>query len=123
MQPAATRIASAAVAIALSAGTPVSGAKAQPTRERVPAGRPIGVLIIPRLAEQLVVRQGVAASVLQYGPGHYPQTSLPGQAGTIAIAGHRVTHTRPFLHLTCCDAATRSRSSRATDASATASTR
>ena len=92
-------IASATAALALGAGTPVTGARAQATRERIPAGRPIGVLIIPRLGEQLVVRQGVAASVLQYGPGHYPQTSLPGQAGTIAIAGHRVTHTRPFLHL------------------------
>jgi len=56
-------------------------------------------VIIPRLGESLVFRQGVGDAVLQYGPGHYPQTSLPGRPGTVAIAGHRVTHTRPFLHL------------------------
>jgi sortase A len=66
---------------------------------RIPISRPIGRLIIPRLGESLVFRQGVNDSVLQYGPGHYPQTSLPGEPGTVAIAGHRVTHTRPFLHL------------------------
>ena len=37
--------------------------------------------------------------MLARGPGHYPGTSLPGQGGTIGIAGHRVTHTRPFLRI------------------------
>jgi sortase A len=37
--------------------------------------------------------------VLDRGPGHYPGTSLPGRGGTVGIAGHRVTHTRPFLRI------------------------
>jgi sortase A len=62
-------------------------------------GHVIGTLTIPRLHESETFRQGVAADVLQFGPGHYPETHLPGEAGTVAIAGHRTTHTHPFLHL------------------------
>ena len=30
------------------------------------------------------------------GPGHYPETPLPGARGTVAIAGHRTTYGAPF---------------------------
>jgi sortase A len=33
------------------------------------------------------------------GPGHYPGTPLPGEAGNVAIAGHRTTYGRPFYSL------------------------
>jgi len=72
----------------------------QPLRmHAVPIGATIGTLRIPRLHESVTFRQGIGANVLQYGPGHYPMTDLPGQLGTVAIAGHRTTHTHPFLHL------------------------
>lgn len=95
-----TRIASAAIALGLVLGAATT-ARGESLRAgaHIPTGRPIGRVIIPRLGESLVFRQGVGDAVLQYGPGHYPQTSLPGRPGTVAIAGHRVTHTRPFLHL------------------------
>ena len=32
----------------------------------------------------------------QAGPGHYPDTPLPGQPGNAAIAGHRTTYGAPF---------------------------
>ena len=32
-------------------------------------------------------------------PGHYLKTSLPGQPGTVAIAGHRTTYLAPFRHI------------------------
>jgi sortase A len=35
-------------------------------------------------------------SDLRQGPGHYPQTPLPGEAGNAAIAGHRTTYSAPF---------------------------
>jgi sortase A len=66
---------------------------------RPAAGAVIGRLIIPRLGLNLLVRQGTSSAVLAGGPGHYPATSLPGGGGTIGVAGHRVTHTHPFLHL------------------------
>jgi sortase A len=62
-------------------------------------GAPVGVLVIPRLHLRAVVHQGVGAAVLANGPGHYPGTSLPGGAGTVAVAGHRVTHRRTFLQI------------------------
>jgi sortase A len=62
-------------------------------------GAPVATLSIPRLHFDETVHQGVAASVLALGPGHYPSTSLPGQPGTTAFAGHRVTHTHPFLNI------------------------
>ena len=33
---------------------------------------------------------------LKKGPGHYPETPLPGQEGNAAIAGHRTTYGAPF---------------------------
>jgi sortase A len=63
------------------------------------AGAHFARLSIPALGLNALVGQGVTASTLAGGPGHYPGTSLPGHGGTIGIAGHRVTHTRPFLRL------------------------
>ena len=39
------------------------------------------------------------AATCATGPGHYPGTALPGQRGTVAIAGHRTTYGAPFRHL------------------------
>ena len=33
---------------------------------------------------------------LRLGPGHFPDTPLPGQFGNAAIAGHRTTYGQPF---------------------------
>jgi sortase A len=43
-----------------------------------------------------VVVEGTDAGDLRKGPGHYPGTPLPGQRGTVAIAGHRTTYGAPF---------------------------
>jgi sortase A len=96
-----TGIPAAAIAVGLVVAVGAHGARGQSLRApaRIPVGHPIGWLLIPRLGDSLVFRQGVRDTVLQYGPGHYPQTSLPGEPGTVGIAGHRVTHTRPFLQL------------------------
>ena len=40
--------------------------------------------------------QGTGTADLRRGPGHYPDTPLPGQRGTVAIAGHRTTYGAPF---------------------------
>lgn len=44
----------------------------------------------------LAVVAGVTETDLIDGPGHYPGTALPGQAGNMAIAGHRTTYGSPF---------------------------
>jgi sortase A len=47
----------------------------------------------------MVFVQGTDASSLELGPGHYPETSMPGQGKTVAIAGHRTTYLAPFRHI------------------------
>ena len=43
---------------------------------------------------------GTDTATLQKGPGHYPQTPLPGPwARPRAIAGHRTTYLAPFRHI------------------------
>jgi sortase A len=64
-----------------------------------PTGDAIAHLIIPRIGVDKYVVDGVTTSQLRKGPGHYPDTSLPGQPGNAAIAGHRTTYGAPFYRL------------------------
>lgn len=59
----------------------------------------LGRLAIPRLHADYVVIQGTDAASLRRGPGHYAGTALPGEPGTVGIAGHRTTYGAPFRHL------------------------
>jgi sortase A len=61
-----------------------------------PLGDPVGIITIPKIGLQRVIVEGVAKAELKKGPGHYPGTPLPGQAGNSAIAGHRTTYGAPF---------------------------
>jgi sortase A len=63
---------------------------------RVQTGDALGRIRLPTLHRAYVVVQGTDASSLRRGPGHYPHTALPGEPGTVAIAGHRTTYLAPF---------------------------
>ena len=64
----------------------------------VPPGEAIAKMEIPRIGiENLFVVQGVKLDDLKKGPGHYPDTPLPGQLGNASIAGHRTTYGAPFF--------------------------
>lgn len=65
----------------------------------LPAGSPVGRIRIPTLGVDTVVVEGTSEEALNAGSGHYSQTPLPGQAGNVAIAGHRVTYGKPFYNL------------------------
>jgi sortase A len=56
-------------------------------------------LRIPAIDVDVVVVEGTSASALRAGAGHYPGTPLPGEAGNVAIAGHRTTYGHPFADL------------------------
>jgi len=51
---------------------------------------------IPAIGVDKIVVEGVQVSDLKRGPGHYPNSPLPGQPGNAAIAGHRTTYGAPF---------------------------
>ena len=62
-------------------------------------GSVIARLQIPKIGLDQYVVMGTAEADLDKGPGHYIGTALPGQAGNVAIAGHRTTQGAPFNRL------------------------
>ena len=64
-----------------------------------PSGAPMAIIQIPKIGVDQIVVSGTDESDLALGPGHYVGTALPGQAGNVAIAGHRTTHGAPFNRL------------------------
>jgi sortase A len=45
---------------------------------------------VPAIGYSATVREGVDLPTLEYGPGHYPATSWPGQVGIVGVAAHNV---------------------------------
>jgi len=78
----------------------LSRASAQPEITAQPRivteGDVIGQIEVPRLGLSAIVVQGDSDDVLRRAVGHIPETALPGQAGNIALAGHRDTIFRPL---------------------------
>jgi sortase A len=64
-----------------------------------PQGTVMAQLQIPKISLNQFVVSGTDESDLAKGPGHYLGTAMPGQAGNVAIAGHRTTHGAPFNRL------------------------
>lgn len=64
-------------------------------------GHGIANLYIPRFGTDYAwtVVEGTNDADLEKGPGHYPNSQLPGQLGDFAVAGHRVGKGEPFLNL------------------------
>lgn len=65
-------------------------------RRRPLPGDALGRLELPSLDRAYFMVEGVDAGSLRKGPGHYPDTALPGERGTVAVAGHRTTYLAPF---------------------------
>ncbi len=62
-------------------------------------GAPLTRIVIDRIGLETLVVEGTSPAALRAGAGHYPNTPLPGQAGNVAIAGHRTTYGKPFNRL------------------------
>jgi sortase A len=63
------------------------------------AGTPLADLSIPRIHLSAVVLHGSDAHTLRVGAGHIENTAFPGEAGNVAIAGHRDSFFRPLQHV------------------------
>ena len=63
------------------------------------SGTPVAQLHIDAIDLNWTVVEGVGVEDLKQGPGHFPETPMPGQLGNAAIAGHRTTHGQPFFRL------------------------
>jgi sortase A len=75
-----------------------SGRPVQAVRP-IPNGRPLALLEIPKIGLQRVLLEGADRDDLRKGPGHISTTALPGQPGTVGVAGHRTTSGAPFCRL------------------------
>ena len=70
-----------------------------PAAAQVPSpgnGSVVAEIQIPAIGVDQYVVEGTTESDLSKGPGHYIGTAMPGQAGNVAIAGHRTTNGAPF---------------------------
>ncbi len=70
----------------------------QPPRKIVD-GEVLARLEIPRIGRTDYIVPGVSLNALKKGPGHYPDSPLPGQLGNASIAGHRTTYGAPFFDI------------------------
>jgi sortase A len=80
-------------------GLPALAKVTAPTVPDPAVNQPVGLLSIPKIGLLDAIVEGVDEAQLEQGPGHYPGTSLPGEAGNVAIAGHRTTYAHPFYNL------------------------
>jgi sortase A len=58
-----------------------------------------GMIVIPKINLVHPIFEGIEESAIHWGPGHWPGSAIPGSVGNAVFAGHRVTHTRPFLDI------------------------
>jgi len=97
---------------AVATPDPPAAAAAAPTRAARPsavdvpadpyAREPIveiGTIEIPKLGVRQRLMEGVTLRNIDLGPSHWPGTAMAGEAGNMVVAGHRVTHSRPFRNI------------------------
>ena len=74
----------------------VAAARRSATTEGAPVpivtGAPVAHLVIPRLALDEIVLEGVDDNTLNAGPGHLPGSAFPGENGNAIISAHRDRH-------------------------------
>jgi sortase A len=86
------------------AGEPVDATEDDPDAP-VEVGDAVAALWFQRGEERIVnddvlyVVDDVTLTALRAGPGHYPESDVPGGAGNFSIAGHRTTYGSPFWAL------------------------
>jgi sortase A len=89
---------------------PTTTAPVQVTRPSRPVAAPreayavepiveIGTIEIPKIGLNHRIMHGISMRNIDNGPSHWPGTAMPGEAGNTVFAGHRVTHTHPFLRI------------------------
>jgi sortase A len=86
--------------------TPTTTAAPLPVPAAVPADSAghepvvdLGTIDIPKVGLSADMYEGIRLTTLDRGPGHWPGTALPGQLGNVVVAGHRVSHAKPFRNL------------------------
>ena len=56
----------------------------------------MGTLSIPSLDVSMTMYEGIRLTTLDFGPGHWPGSAVPGQNGNVVVAGHRTSKHKVF---------------------------
>jgi len=56
----------------------------------------LGTLAIPKIGVEMTMYEGIRLTTLDFGPGHWPGSAMPGQNGNVVVAGHRTSKHRVF---------------------------
>ncbi len=56
----------------------------------------VGSIAIPKIGVDMTMYEGIRLTTLDYGPGHWPGTAMPGQVGNVVVGGHRTSSHRVF---------------------------
>jgi len=59
----------------------------------------VGWIEIPAIDVVMTMYEGIRLTTLDYGPGHWPGSAMPGQIGNTVIAGHRTSKHKVFRNL------------------------
>jgi len=62
-------------------------------------GKPLGEIELTRIGVTAMILEGTDDRTLRRAVGHIPGTSLPGEPGNVAIAGHRDTFFRALRNV------------------------
>ena len=83
----------------LPAGSRLPNPEAPPS-DPYAARQPVqlGRMVIPAIALDQPIFEGVDQAAFAHGVGHWPGTAGPGGWGNAVFGGHRVTQTHPFLN-------------------------
>lgn len=68
----------------------------QSLRGKIAAGAPVARVVSAKIGLDAIVLEGVSDDELNAGPGHFPGSALPGDAGNAVISAHRDRH---FNHI------------------------
>ena len=80
--------------------TTLPSPEAAPTDDYAPTPDVIhGTLELPTLGVEQSLHEGITLTAIDRGPSHWPGSAMPGEVGNVVVAGHRVTHSRPFHDL------------------------
>jgi sortase A len=56
-------------------------------------------IAIPDIGVDAMMYHGIRNTTLDYGPGHWPGSAVPGQIGNVVVAGHRTSKHQVFRDL------------------------
>lgn len=82
--------------LAQPAGQPVAPPADSYAREPIIE---VGSIVIPKIGVDMTMYEGIRLSTLDYGPGHWPGTAMPGEAGNVVVGGHRTSSHRVFRNV------------------------